>query len=302
MFESELVQRFVERTPESDGDPFEAIKLHIQRARSEIKSRDLNALLPARCIKRVDKVANRHIDAFLEPLGSAYADGFVLSINSQRPNTRIRFSLAHELCHTFFYEVVPELKFTVHEPDLLEERLCNYGAAELLLPASEIEKVSRSLKPSFQSLDELCNRFGVSSEVVIIHLRNLQVWPCDLSIWVPGEQKDSFVMERFAGWKKRQWRWVDSNVLYELWNKDEGHESKGWTALFIETTNGTSGARYVHYVARRNGDSISVLWSHQAFSRRQNRPLLEELLEERNKRSISPAKSSGGCERKRRAS
>jgi Zn-dependent peptidase ImmA (M78 family) len=35
-------------------------------------------------------------------------------LDGATPTVRQRFTIAHEICHTFFYEIVPELKFKPH--------------------------------------------------------------------------------------------------------------------------------------------------------------------------------------------
>jgi len=73
-------------------------------------------------------------DGSLEPLGKGFDQGFKLTLNARSPKNRVRFTQAHELCHTFFYQYVPEIKFRPHLEDPGEEQLCNFGAAELLMP------------------------------------------------------------------------------------------------------------------------------------------------------------------------
>jgi hypothetical protein len=70
-------------------------------------------------------------DGLIEPIGTTYSAGFRMRLKKNAADVRLRFTIAHELCHTFFYELVPEFKFVAHESDDSEERLCNWGAASL---------------------------------------------------------------------------------------------------------------------------------------------------------------------------
>ena len=57
-----------------------------------------------------------------------------MGVKADMGEKRMRFTIAHELCHTYFYELVPELKFCDHGPNDEEEAICNQGAAALLIP------------------------------------------------------------------------------------------------------------------------------------------------------------------------
>ena len=74
-------------------------------------------------------------------------------VNKKHPQTRVRFTIAHEICHTFFYEIVPELKFVSHPTDPAEERLCNAGAAALLMPNYDVVRATRKVTPSIVALE-----------------------------------------------------------------------------------------------------------------------------------------------------
>ncbi len=236
---------------------------HTAAASLASRGHDLSALLTARNVRSVEKVSNPHLDAFIKPLGLTYEDGFVLAVNAGKPETRIRFSVAHELCHTFFYELVPELKFGAHPADALEERLCNFGAGELVVPAPELVEAAAALTPGFDSLDELCGRFGISAEVIIIRLRELAIWPCELSVW--NWSDDGFALDRCIGLKKYPWRWADTDALWKIWRKGDGARGSGRTAVYFENGTRESFAKYIYYVARRQGNSIAALWSHSPF-------------------------------------
>lgn len=77
-------------------------------------------------------------DAELAPDGTG---GMELRINPDRPNTRQRFSIGHEIAHTFFPDHQSHLwpradsrYRQLHNPMDELEKLCDIGAAELLLP------------------------------------------------------------------------------------------------------------------------------------------------------------------------
>ncbi|MEX2114612.1 MAG: ImmA/IrrE family metallo-endopeptidase [Pirellulales bacterium] len=77
-------------------------------------------------------------DAELIPDGTG---GVTMRVNPDRPETRQRFSVAHEISHTFFpnYSSKPWCRTDAryrdrHNPEDRLEMLCDIGAAELLFP------------------------------------------------------------------------------------------------------------------------------------------------------------------------
>jgi hypothetical protein len=92
---------------------------------------------------------------------------------------RQRFTLAHEIAHTFFYELVTNDETL---PQQLEgtpvahrvEDFCNYGAREILMPMSQL---SRELEQSedligMATAERVANLFKVSIEVCIRRLND----------------------------------------------------------------------------------------------------------------------------------
>ena len=76
------------------------------------------------------------------------------------PESRINFTVAHEICHTFFYERAPEIKLA-HPVDPEEERLCNCGAEESSHPEFDVR---RRAKNKIISLDTLQTLMALSTE------------------------------------------------------------------------------------------------------------------------------------------
>jgi hypothetical protein len=99
---------------------------------------------------------------------------------------RQRFTLAHEIAHTFFYEVVTNDETLPHQLEGTPvahrvEECCNYGARRILMPMSLL---SRELEQSkdligVATADRLANLFNVSIEVCI---RRLNDYAADRSL------------------------------------------------------------------------------------------------------------------------
>ncbi|HEY6251128.1 MAG TPA: ImmA/IrrE family metallo-endopeptidase, partial [Candidatus Angelobacter sp.] len=194
-------------------------------------------------------------DGCTQPLGMTFEDGFRMVLNLSVPATRLRFTLAHELCHTFFYEHVPELKFMPHETDEMEESLCNFGAAELLMPKQSVVKSAKNQPVSLQVLDAMADSYSVSPESMLVRLRSLRLWKAELWYWSRTADGD-FVCRRNGLDCQEQWNWMDS-ALMRTW--ETGKPSFGKT--FLESMGG-SGCRRVRpicYDLQRRAKGVVAL-------------------------------------------
>lgn len=95
-------------------------------------------------------------------------------VSSLKP--RQRFTFAHEIIHTFFYDWDRDPpKQSKHSPksDALE-KLCNYGAGHLLLPTRLLKKRIEGKNPAtHRFVLSLAKEFGLSTEVIIRQLNEI---------------------------------------------------------------------------------------------------------------------------------
>ncbi len=107
--------------------------------------------------------------------------GFVLGINRTLVGSRRRFTLAHELAHTFFFDLTCSPPVYKGEDSPREqrvvERLCNEGANALLLPDRLLTKHSRKISSlSLTSLRKISRAFDVSLQSCCIALERIGFW------------------------------------------------------------------------------------------------------------------------------
>lgn len=104
------------------------------------------------------------------------ADDVRLEFNPTRPRDRVRFTIAHELSHTFFpdfrksarYRSGPEARSDEWQLELL----CNLAAAELLMPIGSFQKLEKEpLK--IERLMDTRKEFQVSTEALLLRLIRL---------------------------------------------------------------------------------------------------------------------------------
>jgi Zn-dependent peptidase ImmA (M78 family) len=123
-----------------------------------------------------------HWDALLVPAGDSLR---IVCSATGRSAGRRRFSVAHELAHTFFAEAHDRAHMRVRrvEPDATPEeraleRLCDFGAAELLMPQPWFAEAAAQHGLRALSVPWLAAFFGVSLEAAALRLVETAPAPC----------------------------------------------------------------------------------------------------------------------------
>src|SRR5580658_9794158 len=152
---SPLVRLFVERCGTGARSPRLAmVDLAERLRRGHLKSRrgreQLEDYLGDRNITQLVFDPELQCDGMILPFGTSFTDGFRMTLKPNINGARVRFTMAHELCHTFFYELVPEIKFVASGHDEQEERLCDFGAAALLMPEAELRRQAKRLSKTLE--------------------------------------------------------------------------------------------------------------------------------------------------------
>lgn len=105
-----------------------------------------------------------------------------IEYNPSRSPARIRFSICHEIAHTFFPDWMEQVRYrgdqgyhsSENSPSTHElETLCNIGAAELLLPIGSLEADMLGNYISIDKALELRTKYEASVEAVLFRLVGL---------------------------------------------------------------------------------------------------------------------------------
>lgn len=112
----------------------------------------------------------------------ASGQDLLIEFNPSRPRARVKFSVAHEIAHSFFPDCADAIRNRGGNPesgkdDWQLEVLCNVGAAELLMPGGSFPDISGS-KLQISKLLELRREFDVSTEALLIRAAKLSTEPC----------------------------------------------------------------------------------------------------------------------------
>ena len=275
--QSDLVRIFVERSgvPVIDCSPERVMARIVERMRcGRVRNQEqrLQRALKERNVVSVDFTPNLKCDGMLEPIGQTFADGFKVQLKKNVSAARMRFSVAHEICHTFFYELVPEMKFRDHDVDEAEERLCNFGAAELLVPDKSLRASARKLPICLGSLEQLAENYCVSLPTMLIRLRALGLWDCELSNW-HRDVNGGFVLDSLYGGRRLEWEWQDSSQLLRAWESSKPIFGTGF--VYLEDSRGRERYKPISYNLRRSGSGVIALWGVGIRKAAQNHPLFD---------------------------
>lgn len=131
---------------------------------------DMDVLASLRDIVRSDEPPVHSLDAELVPDGRG---GVTMRVNPDRPDTRQRFSVAHEISHTFFPDYTTKVWCRTdaryrdrNNPDDFLEMLCDIAAAELLFPQPWFSRDSAAVEDA-AGLTRLASTYHASREATI---------------------------------------------------------------------------------------------------------------------------------------
>lgn len=131
---------------------------------------------------------------------------YLIQVNRDHPEVRRRFTIAHELGHTFFFDVDPRIRQRVRDTGLdqaagldSEEVLCNYAAAEILMPHRQFGTAVRKTGPSASAIRTLARGFNVSLHAAARRL--IQIAPFNLAAaqWTYREDARAYATDWAAG-------------------------------------------------------------------------------------------------------
>ena len=185
---------------------------------------DVDALASFLGIGRSDDPPTHSKDAELVPVG----DGRVaIRVNPDRPETRKRFSVAHEISHTFFADYGTRRWCRTDarhrrrdNPDDALEMLCDTGASELVLPA-----------PWF-----LWDATNVTTGAGLIDLSQKYVASREATLRRFAESHSASVAAVFMSWrlKPTQQSTIGNLDQPNLFNKDPAEHARGAKRLRLE--------------------------------------------------------------------
>lgn len=108
--------------------------------------------------------------------------GYVVEFNPNRPRSRVKYSICHELAHTLFPDCADRVRNRVTHRDIKGdewqlETLCNIGAAELLMPVGSTPSLERE-RLTIDTILEVRKQHEVSAEAALLRAVRLTAEQC----------------------------------------------------------------------------------------------------------------------------
>ena len=156
------------------------------------------------------------------------------------------------------YERVPEIKFAAHPVDPAEERLCNCGAEELLMPMLDVKRRAKGKPVSLEALQALADHYRVSAPAMLIRLRNLGLWKAELVLW-HEMTNGMFAVKRLWGGRMVDWQWLDAGIPRAELSAAPGKILSGRTFWVVETAQGQKFRPVWYQVKRHRGGVLALV-------------------------------------------
>ena len=108
--------------------------------------------------------------------------GFTIEFNPNRPRSRVKYSICHELAHTLFPDCGERVRHRITHRDTKGdewqlEALCNIGAAELLMPVGSVAWVENE-RLTIDAILETRKQHQISAEAVLLRAARLTTGQC----------------------------------------------------------------------------------------------------------------------------
>jgi Zn-dependent peptidase ImmA (M78 family) len=222
------------RSRHPDKSSWQAVKQGILRAATYLREEAgqisapimLEKIEKLRCIqKKVVYDSEDASGAILEPVSG----GFIIRLGKGQTNIRRRFGIAHEIGHTFFYNLEhnPPTKVLPKELSRLlgekkEEDICNAFARELLMPKELVKDYIGNLKDrNLSMIINLAAKYVVSPEVAARRLLlDLSEFQTSIVLFRDPSLARGKTVWWFYGGRLRRYLRKEEKVILDLSTRD----------------------------------------------------------------------------------
>lgn len=160
------------------------------------------------------------------------SNGYIIKIDSELPLSRRRFTICHELVHTFFEDASWKFRLRSKKMDrqIEEESLCDFGAAELLMPATAFKNFVSDRRRNFELVRDIAEIFQVSTEAAAIRIVDTVDEPFAFIVWYTTASADTLRPKVSSTKPLRQFHphKTPSEVLQCLSSQQQTVGSLGW--------------------------------------------------------------------------
>jgi Zn-dependent peptidase ImmA (M78 family) len=171
----------------------------------------------------------------------------LIEYNPNQLESRINFSIAHEIAHTFFPDYKERIwnreeKQNLNYDNWEIEFLCNVAASELLLPFASFSLEVNELTPNLNNLINLANKYKASIESVFLRFCEVTNVPCNIIIASFNDKDQTELIVDYSKASKASVIEIEKGFLIPKDSSANECINPGWTSqkkekwtLFAET-------------------------------------------------------------------
>jgi Zn-dependent peptidase ImmA (M78 family) len=190
-------------------------------------------------------------DSILDARIYCNAEGsYFIEYNPHQKESRINFSIAHEIGHTFF----PDWKYKIRNRedekgiDTWElEFLCNIAASEILIPYAEFNNEANSVPLTMDSILNISNKYKASVESVFLRFCEVVEKSCVILIASFSDSEQKQLIVEYAKSSKSSPLKIDKDYVIPSSSKGYDCLHSGWTSYALEEWDIFKNTRYKVY-------------------------------------------------------
>jgi Zn-dependent peptidase ImmA (M78 family) len=236
-----------------DGPPFDPIKLAQILGISILPN---ESIVDARIFSRPDET-------------------FVIEYNPLQKESRINFSIAHEIGHTFFPDCKELIRNRENEQDKDSwelEFLCNVAASEILIPYAEFNNEANSVPLTLESILNISNKYKASVESVFLRLCEVVEKPCTILIASFSDSEQMELIVEYSKSSKVSPLSIERGFIIPNSSKAYDCLHSGWTSYAIEEWDIFKNTKYNVYaiglppIKKQNKERVGIFLVPEFYS------------------------------------
>jgi Zn-dependent peptidase ImmA (M78 family) len=162
---------------------------------------------------------------------------FIIEYNPHQKESRINFSIAHEIGHTFFPDWKNKVRNRENEKDRDTwelEFLCNIAASEILLPYAEFNNEANSIPLTLESILQISNKYKASVESVFLRFCEVVEKSCAILITSFSDSIQKQLVVEYSKSSKHSPLNIERGYIIPEDSKAYDCLHSGWTSYAIE--------------------------------------------------------------------
>ena len=195
--------------------------------------------------RRVKQIVNTEL-AFDGVISLTSSGDYVIQLSSELTEERRRFTVAHEIGHTLFFDLEDRVssRFRVVDshiesfhPDSGEERICNLVAEEILMPSAHFLSRIQLFPPIASTILQLSKEFKTSIHATSHRAVQLSPYKLIICMWEYKANMNLYETVwvvrngHYKGAAQEKFIVTDDQPIFRAFNAKTGFRGKKWISL-----------------------------------------------------------------------